>query len=375
MNRLLLIWSVLLLQLCGLGIERQALASEPKSLVDYFRPMEPRAELVGDGIWGADNVLPGDIRNGLEDAELREWCYWDGGIVKGDDGKYHLYASRWPQTQAHGVGWREGSKGIHAVSDHVMGPYEDLGLVWPDWLDGKGHNVVGLRMHDGRYAVVTSEITRGEVFTADSPDGPFELLGQIEVDPNGFPPSLAAYDGGQGNMANVQILVRPDGRYMLIGRSTAVMISDDGILGPYKIMSDAVYKANPELPQDRNEDPTLWYSGGLYHVVYNHWASKTSHHFSSKDGINDWTYRGIAFKKGASKIFRYTDGTVNDWQFVERPTAYVEDGHVTHFLFSVIDVTKGQDKASDNHGSKIVVVPFDGEAFDRDMQALTAAED
>ena len=59
---------------------------------------------------------------------------------------------------------------------------------------------------------------------------------------------------------------------------------------------------------------------------------------------------------------------MNDWEFVERPTAYVENGHVTQFLFSVIDVHKGEDLTNDNHASKIVVVPFDDRAFDHDMQ-------
>jgi hypothetical protein len=35
---------------------------------------------------------------------------------------------------------------------------------------------------------------------------------------------------------------------------------------------------------------------------------------------------------------------------------------------------KSGDGANDNHGSKIVVVPFDGEAFDRDLKARIAAE-
>jgi hypothetical protein len=255
-----------------------------------------------------------------------------------------------------------------------MGPYEDKGLLWPQWQGGKGHNVIGLRMHDGRYAAVTSEITNGEVFVSDAPDGPFELLGQIEVDCNGYDPELARYPRN-GRMSNVKILLRPDGRYMIVARSTAVMISDGGgILGPYKIMSDRIYRACRELPQTRNEDPTVWYSGGIYHIVYNHWPSRTSYHFSSADGIADWAYRGIAFKKGESKIFCYTDGTVNDWEFVERPTAFVQNGHVTHFIFSVIDVSKEQELGNDRHGSKIVVVPFDGKAFDRDMQQVVAAE-
>lgn len=339
---------------------------EEKQLVDFFLPMEPRAELVSDGIWGDPNVLPRDTANGLEDTDISDWCYWDGRIVKSDDGRYHIYASRWTQSVSHRDGWHIHSKGMHAVSDHVMGPYVDKGLTWPRWRDGLGHNVIGLRMHDGRYAVVTSELSDGEIFVSDSPGGPFELLGKIQVDLNGFESGLARYNKN-GRMSNVKIILRPDGKYMLVPRSTAVMISEDGILGPYKIMHDRIYRKYPELPQSKNEDPTVWYSGGMYHIVYNHWPTKTSHHFTSMDGITDWKYQGVAYKKDA-KIFRYTDGTVNEWVFVERPTAYVENGHVTHFIFSVIDVGKGQDRANDNHASKIVVVPFDGKAFDRYMK-------
>ena len=349
-------------------------AQTDKNLVDFFLPMQPQSEMVSEEIWGDSNVLPRDINNGLEDATLKNWCYWDGRIVKSDDGLYHMYASRWNQKMSHSEGWHLGSKGIHAVSNNIMGPYKDKGLIYPQWKEGMGHNVIGLRMHDGRYAVVTSEITEGEIFVSNSPDGPFELLGKIKVDNNGFDSGLARYNKN-GRMSNVKILLRPDGDYMLIGRSTAPMLSKNGILGPYKIMGDRIYKKYPELPQTKNEDPTIWYSGGMYHIVYNHWPSKTSHHFSSLDGINDWKYRGIAFKKEESKIFKYTDGTNNDWLFIERPTAYVENEHVTHFIFSVIDVKKGQDRANDNHASKIVVVPFNGKAFDKYMNKMIKKEE
>ena len=49
-----------------------------KTLIDYFLPMEPRGPLVSEGVWGDPNVLPRDIHNGLEDARLENWCYWDG---------------------------------------------------------------------------------------------------------------------------------------------------------------------------------------------------------------------------------------------------------------------------------------------------------
>jgi hypothetical protein len=42
-----------------------ALHAEPMTLVNYFLPMKPQGPLVAEGIWGAPNVLPRDIKNGL----------------------------------------------------------------------------------------------------------------------------------------------------------------------------------------------------------------------------------------------------------------------------------------------------------------------
>lgn len=346
--------------------------SQTKSLIDYFLPMPIQKPLLSKGIWGAPNVFPRDTANGLEDTTLKNYCYWDGKIVKDDIGKYHMYASRWEQIYPHSIGWKEKSKAIHAVSDSPMGPFKDTGLITPFYLAGKAHNVVGLRTKEGKYAVIGSEIIDGNIFIADKPEGPFKMLGKIEVDYNGFLPGLARYHTN-GRMANVGILLRPDGRYMLVGRSSAVMISDHGILGPYKIMSDRVYKDIPKIPQEKMEDPSVWYSGGMYHMVINHHPTNITYHFSSKDGIHDWKYRGIAFKQSAD-IFKYTDGTVNDWTVVQRMAVHVEDGHPAYFLFSVIDLKKGEDRPNDQHGSKIVLVPFDGKAFDKDMMALIKSE-
>jgi len=37
-------------------------------------------------------------------------------------------------------------------------------------------------------------------------------------------------------------------------------------------------------------------------------------------------------------------------------------------------VPKEQEKGNDNHGSKILVIPFDGVAFDSDMKKLVDSE-
>ncbi len=73
-------------------------------------------------------------------------------------------------------------------------------------------------------------------------------------------------------------------------------------------------------------------------------------------------------------FLRCTDGTVNHWEKIERPSVFLEDGHVTHFTFAVIDVPKADDKGNDGHGSKVIVVPFDGAAMDRDMEEAVKRE-
>jgi hypothetical protein len=64
---------------------------------------------------------------------------------------------------------------------------------------------------------------------------------------------------------------------------------------------------------------------------------------------------------------------VNHWDKIERPGVLLEKGHVAYFTFAVLDVPKDQERGNDNHGSKVIVVPFDGVKFDRDMAKLTKA--
>lgn len=327
-----------------------------KTLIDYFLPMPIQGSLVSN-VWGAPGVFPRDPQNGLEDLTLKQWCYWDGQLIKGPEGNYHLFASRWDQAAGH-RGWSR-SLAVHAVSDTVMGPYVDKGLCWPDNQGGKGHNVTALVLPGGRYAVVVSETRPGDVFVSRSLDGPWEHLGSIQVATNEF--------SQFGKMSNVSVLLRPDGNFMIVARSGAIWISKEGILGPYTVQGPGVYATIPEMESLRTlEDPVVWHSGGLYHIVVNDWKPRKAYHITSRDGINGWTFRGLAYDP-TTDFLRYTDGTVNHWHKIERPGVLLENGHVTHFTFSVLDVPKDEEQGNDAHGSKVIVVPFDGAALDRDL--------
>ena len=142
-----------------------------KTFIDYFLPT-PVVGALTTNIWGAAAVGPRDPQNGLEDVTMKQWDYWDGKIIKGPDGRYHLFCSRWEQARGHN-GWFQ-SKTVHAVSDRLTGPYVDKGLCWPDSEGGKGHNVTALQLADGRYAIVISETRPGAVYVSKSLDGPWE---------------------------------------------------------------------------------------------------------------------------------------------------------------------------------------------------------
>ena len=359
MNKILTIALSLLSGIGGVSFSQAQETNPAKTFIDYFQPIPINGALSKE-IWGAQTVGPRDPKNGLEDVTMKQWDYWDGKIMKGVTGKYYMFGSRWEQSNGH-KGWLQ-SKAIYAVSDKLFGPYADKGLCWPDNEGGKGHNVTTLRLPDGRYAIVISETRPGMVFVSKSLDGPWEPLGKITV--TGDPKWRAS---------NEIILVRPDGRFEMFGRRAVVWISDKDVLGPYVAQGSNIYSDVEGLPKhDLNhfEDPVLWYSGGLYHIVVNNWSDRKAYHLTSKDGITGWTFRGLAYDPTANFI-RYTDGTVNHWAKLERPSVYIENGHVAAVTLAVIDVQKEKENGNDGHGSKVIVVPFDGAALDRDLQQVS----
>jgi MYXO-CTERM domain-containing protein len=320
--------------------------------ITYFQPT-PIVGQLDKTAWGTAAVGPRDTSNGLEDPTMSKWAYWDGKIIKGPDGKYHLFGSRWDQAGGH-AGYPN-SVAIHAVSDAVLGPYVDQGICYPDNQGGKGHNVTAIAMSDGRYGIVVSDTRPGDLFIASSLEGPWAFQGHIPIDSNGHTTTRLT--------DNMSIMQRPDGRYMIVPLGGFVMISDTGITGPYKVVTDNIFPQNVAgYPSATREDPVVWFSGGQYHVLVDDYHDRKAMHLTSPDGIT-WKYKDLAYDPTTDMI-RYTDGTVNHWYKLERVGVYMENGHVAYFTFAAIDVDKTLDLGNDKHGSKIIVVPFDGVKFD-----------
>jgi len=329
--------------------------SAQKTFIDYFQPT-PQSGSLSTDVWGADVVGPRDPKNGLE-SDDKQWNYWDGHIIKASDGKYHLFGSRW--GQASGFGHWPTSQAVHAVSANLFGPYVDKGLCWPDNQGGRGHNVTALVLPDGRYAIVVSETRPGDVFVSNSLDGPWVHLGTIQVADGPFKKL--------GKMSNVAVMVRPDGNFEIIARSGAIWISKNGILGPYEIQGPCIYPKITGLKLQNLEDPVIWYSGGFYHIIVNSWSSRKAYHLTSVDGINAWKYQGLAYDPTANFI-RYTDGTINHWSNLERSSVFLENGHIVALTLAATDLPKGGKQNPRGAISKILVLPFNGAALDRDTK-------
>jgi len=297
--------------------------------MDRFQPMPIRGGLTSD-TWGADAVKPRDVTNGIED---REWSYWGGNIVLGDEGKYHLFVCRWREDSPKGhMAWG-GSGVVRTVSDSVYGPFRVLKPI------GKGHNPEIFRLRDRTYCLYCI----GGFYRAATLDGPWERT-RLACDPRGR--RVIA------GLSNLSFARREDGSILMVCRGGGIWISRDG-KEPFRQITDgSVY---PKV-EGRFEDPVLWRTNVQYHLIVNDWYGRIAYHLRSRNGVQWKVDPGEAYLPG---IAVYEDGTKSDWYKFERIKVFQDErGRATHANFAVIDCPKREDKASDAHSSKNIVIPL-----------------
>lgn len=67
------------------------------------------------------NFKPAPVNGGFKMDGYWVWC---GSVVKGEDGKFHMFASRWDKKYPMHPGWLAGSEIVRAESCTPEGPYE-----------------------------------------------------------------------------------------------------------------------------------------------------------------------------------------------------------------------------------------------------------
>ncbi|HBY62144.1 MAG TPA: sucrase, partial [Solibacterales bacterium] len=217
-----------------------------------------------------------------------DYYIWCGSMVRGDDGKYHLYYSRWPRKLGHNA-WVTHSEIAHAVGDTPTGPFRHADVALPrrgaafwDGLDT--HNPTILRAGDRYYLyymgntgddVAMRDLNwnhrnrqRIGVAVAEGPAGPWQRfdtpLIDVSADP-GAPDSLVA--------TNPTIVRRPDGGYLMIYKAVGrkrplpfggpvvhLTATSDSPTGPFRKQLQPIFTTpGVDFPA---EDPFAWYDYG-----------------------------------------------------------------------------------------------------------------
>lgn len=301
---------------------------EGARFMDRFLPM-PAGKLSSD-VWGAKNVIPRYIDNGIED-NVRS--YWGGNIIKDNAGQYHLYVCGWPENSPKGHMFWPNSTVYHAVCNNSIGPFIIKDTIGP------GHNPEAFRLKDGRVVVYVID----GYYLADDLNGPW-TYNKFNFDKRDRP----IIEG----LSNLTFSQREDGSYLMVCRGGGVWISQTG-LSPYNQITDK--RVYPPV-KGEFEDPVVWRDHVQYHLIVNDWLGRIAFYLRSKDGINWVTDPGEAYLPGISV---HEDGKVEDWFKYERIKILQDEyGRAIQANFAVIDILKHEDLPNDNHSSKNISIPL-----------------
>ena len=302
---------------------------------------------------------------------------WGSSPVKGDDGKYHLFYSRWEKKYRFSA-WVTHSEIAHAVPDHLFGPYTHHDVALPErgekfWDGHTTHNPTIHRFGNKYYLYYMGN--RGDrvetkglnwshrnaqkigVAVADSPYGPWKRFDTPLVDASNdatAPDALA--------VSNPSVVQCPDGKFLMvykaIGRKNKMPFG--GPVVHMTALSDSPtgpFVKNPKLAftcEGSNfaaEDPYIWVQGRRFYAIVKDMTGVFTHRgrslalFTSEDGL-DWQLAKHPF---VSDLNLNWEGGRRDSVFrLERPQVYLEDG-LPKALFLAVTPLKPEDNAFNVH--------------------------
>lgn len=287
------------------------------------------------------------------------WSIWGGSVVKGADGLYHMFYSRWEKEL--GWAWETDSEIAHAVAESPFGPFKHKDVALPvrgaEYWDGLCTHNPTVHYFDGKYYLYYMGNTGdGKVYStpgtiklnpvhrnnqrigvavADDPNGPWKRFDTPLIDVS---PNEDALDALM--TSNPSITKGPDGKYLMVYK--AVMKKKPGVwggpvvhcvatadspTGPFKKYDKPVFQAEGhDFPA---EDPFIWYQEGKYRAIVKDMhgaftdAGRALVLFESEDGY-DWKLANDPLV--ATLKIDWADGTTQEVEHLERPQLFIEDG-------------------------------------------------
>ncbi|WP_066631573.1 glycoside hydrolase family protein [Labilibacter marinus] len=284
---------------------------------------------------------------------------WGGSIVKGEDGLYHMYYSRWKKDL--GWAWVTHSEIAHAVAESPFGPFKFKDVTLPprgaEYWDGLCTHNPTIHKFDGKYYLYymgntgdgINPCTPGKlkynwlhrnnqrigVAVADNPNGPWQRTDTPLVDASADSTALDAL-----LVSNPSVTRRPDGGYLMVYKAVGkkkkrisggpvvhCVATSESPTGPFTKYDKPVFEAKGyEFPA---EDPFIWYQDGKYRAIVKdmHGAftdkGRALVMFESADGF-DWNLAENALV--STLKINWADTGIQEVEHLERPQLYLEDG-------------------------------------------------
>ncbi|OGV63037.1 MAG: glycosyl hydrolase family 43 [Lentisphaerae bacterium RIFOXYA12_FULL_48_11] len=313
---------------------------------------------------------------------MEEYWVWCGSVIKGEDGKYHMFSSRWPKKYPFFEGYVFYSEVVRASSEKPEGPYKFEEVVLPvrgeQFWDGRmTHNPT---IHKSGDTFLLYYI--GSTYTGDAPGvdelksgkaklgrsydniriglatsrsvrGPWQRRDRPILEPR-----PGKWDGKV--VTNPAACVRKDGSVLLVYRSNTPQGLRLGVTrattfeGPYERISD-----EPILKLEGGnfvEDPFIWEVGNGFEMIAKDMTGGITGekhagiHALSSDGLS-WTLPKEP--KAYSRTVRWSDGKETTQGSLERPQLLFQDGKPA-FLFAATADGPGGFRAASNTWNLVI---------------------
>ena len=317
---------------------------------------------------------------------MEDYWIWCGSVAKGEDGRYHMFSSRWPRSLQFSH-WAVASEVVRAVSDRPEGPYEFAEVVLPARPDMEAfdnrvtHNPCIVRAGDRWLLFYTGTTYQGATPTAEDP-GSWAGRRSMEAWHNkrvGM--ATASRITGPWTRPTETILptrpdrwdsvitsnpaacVTPEGGILLLYKSTADRHNEDGrFLGRFRI--GVALAKDPDSPFARPrqdpilqfddptahvEDPFVWHQDGRYWAIMKDMNGvlcgdpEAGIAASSADGIH-WALTDPP--TAYTRTIHWSDGTTTRPRKMERPQILFHNGQPSHLFFATNNATEESRQAT-----------------------------
>jgi len=274
-------------------------------------------------------VTPASGKNLYNTSDPRNT--WNGPIVKGPDGKFHLFDPIYKVKSLGGP-----TAVLHGIADTVTGPYN-----WekqPSFVTGGENPAFVTYIDPDTQKTVYSLWIGGNVWLADSLYGKFTQL-------PGF-----KYVGG-----NPAPIYYKGSFYMTNQKTFAIYVTEKLVAGAKWDVYANVSHTN--VPSGMHpEDPFMWIdSRNNWHVINHAYntgekencgGSMLSDHFYSEDG-KDW-HMLPGNVEPYSHTVQYDDGTSHTYTTLERPNAVFNSAGQMEYLNLAADLITGNEGCAPN---------------------------